>query len=163
MMNTFKAQVGELAEVLEDLRQRLRQAARQEVARAIGEALRELARVSICGPARYAAGPSRSPNWEDDWQDPAEDGWRSPPDSFAQERWDEQPERTGLLLVPPALLAALGAARWVFARTRQIGPALVLGLVVALAAYAGGPTMKALVKTWTAASDLLTFPADHRR
>jgi hypothetical protein len=65
--------------------------------------------------------------------------------------------------LPPALVAGGGAARWGFARTRQIGPAILIGLLVALAAYSGGPTIKALVDAWSAANDLLSDPNSDRR
>jgi hypothetical protein len=60
-------------------------------------------------------------------------------------------------------VAGLVAARWGFVRTRQLGPALLIGLFIALAAYAGGPTVKALLESWSAALDLLSYPGPDRR
>jgi hypothetical protein len=58
----------------------------------------------------------------------------------------------------PALVIGWGMARWGYVRTRQLGPALVLGLVVAVAAHAGGPLLQALLQAWSAALELLLFP-----
>jgi hypothetical protein len=171
MMNNLTAQMVELAEVLQDLRQRFHQAARLEVAQAIGAALRELARATICGPARYPSpGRSGQSAWEDDWHEPAEDGWPEPAehgwvsqDAYAQDaRSDEDGASRRVTILSP-LLAGIGAARWGFGRTRQILPALLIGLAVAVAAWAGGPTVKTLLKAWTTATELLSFPGSDRR
>lgn len=162
MITSLTSHLGDLVETLHDLRRRLRQTARVEVARAIGEALREVTLALICGPVRYpSAARAGYSAWEDPWQDPGADGWDSgrpfPPEG---ETTVEDRER-GLSL-PPALVAGLGAARWGFLRTRQIGPAILMGLLVALAACAGGPTVKTLLEAWSATRDLLSFSAPDR-
>ena len=163
MTPTLTAYLGELADTLHDLRCRLREAARVEVARAIGEALREATRALICGPVRYAT-PTRTASsaWDDPWQEADADLWESPR-AEAPEVEADDPERPGSRKWPPALVAGLGAARWSFLRTRQLGPAILIGLLVAVAAYAGGPTVKAVLETWATANDLLSDPGPDRR
>jgi hypothetical protein len=39
-----------------------------------------------------------------------------------------------------------------------MGASIVIGLLVAFAAYVGGPAIKTLLEAWTAANDLLNFP-----
>jgi len=163
MTGTLTAHLVELAEALHDLRHRFRQAARVEVARAIGEALREVTLAMICGPVRYpSTARTASSAWNDPWQDPAADPWDSHC-TYPQEVEASDGERESSMTLPPALVAGLGAARWGFARTRQIGPAILIGLLVALAAYAGGPTVKALLEAWSVATDLLSYPGPDRR
>jgi hypothetical protein len=159
------AHLGELVATLHDLRRRFREAARIEVARAIGEALSEFARATICGPARYSSMPrSTYSTWEDSdhWRDADEDPWHSR-HTYAREVAMDNANPHDLLMLPPALVAGFGAARWCFAKTRQIGPAIVIGLIVALGAYAGGPSVKALIETWSTANDLLNYPGPERR
>ena len=159
MNPTLAVYLGELAETLHNLRRRLRQSARVEVARAVGEALREFARAMICGPVRYPANQRTDcAVWDQDpWQD---DAYREP---CADELADDEEAASDPLLLPPALVVGLAAARWAFSRSRQIGPALLFGLVVALVAGAGGPTVKALVETWSTAAELLHQPGSLRR
>ena len=151
--------LGELAESLHELQRRFRQAARVEVARAIGDALREFTQAMICGPVRYpATAPNAYSAWDDNlWQ---ERGDAEPqfPGNYAEDLEENDEEAHGSLTVPPALMAGLAAARWGYLRTRQIGPALLIGLVVAIAAGAGGPTVKALLNAWATAQDLLNHP-----
>jgi hypothetical protein len=156
-MRALSVQLAELAEVLHELRRRLRQTARVEVARAIGEALRELTLVVICGPGRF--GPTRDPysSWDDPWQDAAADGWHAQgpyPEDVAL--GDSEP--SSKLTVPAALVAGLGAARWGYVRTRQPALALLIGVAAACAAHAGGPTMQALLDSWSTANEILSFP-----
>ena len=164
MTSTLTAHLGELAEALHDLRRRFRHAARVEVARAVGEALREATLAMICGPARYqSTARTRYSAWDDDpWQDRGDDPWHSR-GTHAQEVEVDDAEANSSMLLPPALMAGLGAARWGFARTQQIGPAILIGFLVALAAYSGGPTIKALLEAWSAANDLLSYPSQVRR
>jgi hypothetical protein len=68
----------------------------------------------------------------------------------------------GALRLSSAMLVGMGTARWSFARTRQIGPAILIGLLVAIAATMGGPTVKALLKAWSVATDVLTPSASDR-
>jgi hypothetical protein len=166
MNRTLTAHLGELAEVLNDLRRRFRQAARVEVARTIGEALRDAAVAMVSGAAPMPARPRRAQSdWDDPWGDsPAE--WHGP-EVYADTRdadtrdADEEDRRSAIRL-SPALLAGMGATRWSYTRTRQIGPAVLIGLLVALAATAGGPATKALLKAWSVANDLLSQPgSDH--
>jgi hypothetical protein len=154
----------ELAETLHDLRRRLRQAARLEVARAVGEALREASLALICGPTRYRA-PNHTvrPEWDDPWQEPATDPWRSGA-SYRETSARDDPEDTqGRSPLPPAVLVGLAAARWGYVRTRQVGPALLLGLLVGVAAHSGGPTVQALLEAWSATHDLLHHPGPDAR
>jgi hypothetical protein len=163
MTNPLTVHLVDLAENLADLRRRFRRAARTEVAQAVGEALRELARTMICGPARSAKAPlSRySSAWDDPWQEPAVDSWQ----------WNaslrEAVERDETARPAPrwqsAALAGLTAARWALVRTRQLAPAVLIGLVVALAAYVGGPTIEALLDAWSSAIDLLPYPGPDQR
>ncbi len=165
MTGTLTAHLAELAEALRDLRRRFRQAARVEVARAIGEALREVTLAMICGPVRYPS-TARTPSsaWDDPWQDPAADPWDFHRSTFPQQEVEASDrERESSMILPPALVAGLGAARWGFIRTRQIGPAILIGLLVALAAHAGGHTVKVLLEAWSAANDLLSYPGPEWR
>ena len=163
MTTTLTANVGELAETLHDLRQRFRDAARVEVARAVGESLREFAKAVICGSVRYpATARTACSAWDDAWEDPEDDLWHAR-GAHAEEFDADDRGQIQSALLPPALAMGLTAARWGFARTRQVGPALVIGLIVALAAYAGGPTVKLLLEAWSAANDLLNYPDPDRR
>jgi hypothetical protein len=163
MNSTLTAHLRELVATLNDLRRRFREASKIAVAGAIGEALRDFARATICGPARYPSMPrSAYSAWDDPWKDPDDEPWPSRR-AYAPEVETINPARPDLLMLPPALVAGLGAARWSFVRTRQIGPAILIGLLVALGAYAGGPTVKALVEAWLAANDLLNYPNQDRR
>lgn len=155
MTSLLTTHLAELAEALHDLRQRLRQAARVEVARTIGETLRELTLTAICGSSRYPT-KARSPysTWDDPWQEPTDDRWPAH-NTYAEEIEEADADGNTLPVLPPALVAAVGAARWVFARTRQLGPALLVGLLVAVAASVGGPAMHALVKAAAIVNDLL--------
>jgi hypothetical protein len=60
--------------------------------------------------------------------------------------------------LPAALVAGLGAARWGYLRTRQPALAVLIGLLAALTAHAGGPTLKALLRSWSTANELLSYP-----
>ena len=159
MSSTLTAHIGDLAESLQDLRRRFRQAARYEVARAIAEALRDAAMAIVCGPAPMPGMPRQgSSAWEDPWQDPLDPPWQvsaSPVDVIDA---DERDSRS-TFRVSPAVLAGMGAARWSFTRSRQVAPALLIGLLVALAATIGGPTVMALLRAWTVANDLLSHTA----
>jgi hypothetical protein len=157
-MNTLSLHVAELAEALQELRRRLRQTARLEVARAVGEALRELALSVICGRARFGTGVHGvSSPWDDPWQEPALEPWHSRAGYMPDEGEDDAEFRRRLVL-PAALVAGLGAARWGYVRTRQPALALLIGLLAALTAHAGGPTLKALLRSWSTANQLLNFP-----
>lgn len=163
MTGILSEQLAELAVSLHALGRRLRQSARVEVARTIGEALREVALAVICGPLCYSsARPTARSAWDDPWHDPAADPWDSPrifePDIDAA---TDPSERS--LILSPTLVAGWGAARWSYRRTRQIGPAILIGLLVALAACAGGPTVRTLLEAWSAATELLNFPGHDRR
>jgi hypothetical protein len=156
MTGTLTAHLGDLAEALHDLRRRFRLAARVEVARAIGEALCEVTRAMICGPSRFQSTPrSGYSDWDDRWQDA--DPWRSH-DTFSQEDEVDDEDRVRSSMLPPALVAGLGAARGGFMLTRRIGASFVIGVLVALATYVGGPAIKALLEAWSAATDLLNYP-----
>jgi hypothetical protein len=158
MTGTLTACLGDLAEALHDLRRRFRLAARVEVARAIGEALCEVTRAMICGPSRFHSTPrSGSSDWDDRWQDPAADPWRSH-DARSQEDEVDDEDRTSSSMLPPALVAGLGAARGGFTLTRRMGASFVIGVLVALATYVGGPAIKALLEAWSATTDLLNYP-----
>jgi hypothetical protein len=158
MTGTLTAHLGDLAEALHDLRRRFRLAARVEVARAIGEALCEVTRAMICGPSRFQSTPrSGYSDWDDRWQDPAADPWHSH-DAFSQEDEVDDEDRTSSSMLPPALVAGLGAARGGFMLTRRMGASFVIGVLVALATYVGGPAIKALLEAWSAATDLLNYP-----
>lgn len=154
MNNPLSVHLVDLAENLTDLRRRFRRAARVEVAQAVGEALRELAQTLICGPARFPR--TKAPYacaWKDPWQETALDPWHAdgtPPDEFEPEETPRAASRWHA-----AVVVGLGAARWGFVRTRQFPPAVLIGLTVALAAYAGGPTLEALLDAWTTVTDLL--------
>lgn len=156
MNKTLTAQIGELAESLHDLRRRFRHSARYEVACAIGEALRDGAMALIGGPAPRAKMPGRGYSaWDDPWGDPAADRWQGP-EAYPDTMEDDEEGPQGAIRVSPALLVGVGMARWSFARTRQFGPAILIGLIVAIAATMGGPTVKALLKAWSVAIDLLS-------
>jgi hypothetical protein len=163
MTRTLTAHVIELAETLHDLRRRFRQAARIEVARAVGEALREVALAMICGPVRFPA-PARSADsaWDDPWQDASADPWPAPVGAAREVEADDR-HRESPPPLPPALVAALGAARWGFVRTHQVGPAILIGLLVGVAVRAGGPTVKAVVEAWSVADDLLNYTGSNQR
>jgi hypothetical protein len=162
MRTTLAAHAGDLAQALHGLCRRLRHAARIEVARAIGEALEEVTRAMICGPDHCPSMPrTASSTWDDPWQEPSEDPWQCHrSDAREMSAEDSEPMRAALSF--PAVAMGLGAARWGFLRTRQIGPALLIGLLVALAASAGGPTVKALLEAWSAATCLLSYPCPDR-
>jgi hypothetical protein len=153
MTSTLAAHIGELAESLQDLRRRVRQAARYEVARAVGEALRDAAMSLVCGPASAMPRHGHSA-WDDPWDDPAVDSWQR--SSYGDTIDAERMPRADVLRVSPAVLAGFGAARWSYTRSRQIGPAILIGLLVAIAATLGGPSVKALLKAWSVANDLLS-------
>jgi hypothetical protein len=155
MNRTLAAQVRDLAESLQNLRRRFRQAARYEVARAVAEALHDAAMTLVCGPAPLPARP-RTPDsgWEDPWNDPMEDPWRHAAPSAVDDTEDNTPPPMPHL--SPALLTGVGAARWAYTRCRQIGPAVLLGLLVALAATLGGPTVKEFLRAWSVANNLLS-------
>jgi hypothetical protein len=156
MTGTLTAHLGDLAEALHDLRRRFRIAARVEVARAIGEALCEVTREMICGPSRFQSTPrSGYSDWDDRWQDT--DPWRSH-DTLSQENEVDDEDRTSSSMLPPALVAGLGAARGAFMVTRRMGASFVIGVLVALATYVGGPAIKALLEAWSATTDLLNYP-----
>jgi hypothetical protein len=158
MTGTLTAHLGDLAEALHDLRRRFRLAARVEVARAIGEALCEVTRAMICGPSRVQSKPrSGYSDWDDRWQDPAADPWHSH-DTLSQENEVDDEDRTSSSMLPPALVAGLGAARGGFMLTRRMGASFVIGVLVALATFVGGPAIKALLEAWSAATDLLNYP-----
>jgi hypothetical protein len=158
MRTTLAAHVAELAEVLHDLHRRFRQAARREVAQAVGEALRDWARALIDGPIRYPAPAYAAVTaWDDAWQEAADDPWRGR-GTDAAEGDAAAGTRRDAVHWPPALAVGLEAARWGFARTRQVGLAIVLGLIVALAARVAGPTVQSLLEAWSTANDLLSYP-----
>jgi len=158
MTGTLTAHLGDLAEALHDLRHRFCLAARVEVARAIGEALCEVTRAMICGPSRFQSTPrSGYSNWDDRWQDPDPDPWRSH-DAQSQEDEVNDENGTSSIMLPPALVAGLGAARWGFMLTRRMGVAIVIGLLVVLATLSGVPAIKTLLEAWSAANDLLNYP-----
>jgi hypothetical protein len=158
MTGTLTAHLGDLAEALHDLRRRFRTAARVEVARAIGEALCELTRAMICGPSRPPLSPrSTDADWDDPWQDPAPDPEHSC-DAVAREDEVDVADRVSSTMWSPVLRAGLGAARWGFARTRRMGPSLLIGLLIALATYVGGPILTTLLEAGSAANDLLNYP-----
>jgi hypothetical protein len=162
MTGTLTAHLGDLAEALHDLRRRFRVAARVEVAQAIGEALYEVTRAMICGPSRpHATPPSAYSDWDDPWQDPAADPGHSHHVSAQEDEADDE-DRMSSTKLPPVLLAGLGAARWGFMLTRRMGPSLLIGLLVALLTYVGGPALKTLLEAWAAANDLLNFPRPDR-
>lgn len=149
-MNTsVAAHAGDLAETLVDLRRRFRQAARYEVARAVAEALRDAAMMIVCGPARPMSSYSA---WDDPWADPVDDPWHARNNVVDADDGNSRP----ILRLSPAVLAGVGAARWSYTRTRQVGLAMLIGLLVALAAKLGGPTVQALLRAWSVAEDLLT-------
>lgn len=162
MSNPLTVQLGNLAENLADLRRRFRHTARLEVAQAVGEALRELARTLICGPVRVprAASPYAA-DWDDAWQEADADPWR------ADVRLAEDTKADKVTGLPArwqsVVLMGLAAARWGFLYTRRYPPAVVIGLVVVLAAYGGGPTVEALLDVWSSATDLLRFPDPTQR
>jgi hypothetical protein len=148
--------IAELAESLHDLRRHFRQTARLEVARAVAEALRHAAMAVVCGPAPMPAmARSRYEDWDDPWADAlAEPYAGSPPYG---ERMDTQPGETQAVLgLSPAVWAGVGAARWCYVRTGNIGPAVLIGLLVVLVAEFGGPSIKALLESWNIANDLLS-------
>lgn len=154
MNSTLATHVGSLAESLHDLRRRFRQAARYEVARVIAEALRDAATMIVCGPAPMPAMPrSPSSTWDDPWNDPLEDPWHNPGFGAVVDA-DDHSQRP-LLCLSPAVLAGVGAARWSYMRSRQIGPAVLIGLVVTLAATIGGPSVQSLLRAWAVVNDLL--------
>jgi hypothetical protein len=158
MTGTLTAHLGDLAEALHDLRRRFRMAARVEVARAIGEALCEVTRAMICGPSRLQTNPrSAYSNWDDPWQDPAADPGH-PHDAASQEDEVDDEDRMSSTMLPPVLLAGLGAARCGFMLTRRMGPSLLIGLLIAIATYVGGPAIKTLLEAWSTANELLNFP-----
>jgi hypothetical protein len=163
MTGILTSHLVELVETLHELRLGLRRNARAEVARAIGEALRETTMDLICGAARYpSTTPASNHARADSWQAPLDEPWDSA-NSLPQEEDPSPQDRESSPIWGPALMAGLSAAHWSFARSRQIGPALLLGLVVVLAAGVGGPTLNALLKAWLATGDLLTFPGRERR
>jgi hypothetical protein len=158
MSKILTSHLVEIVETLHTLRLRMRHTARVEVARAISEALRETTMDLICGPARYPSpSPASYPAWDDPWQEPPDEPW-GPANTFAQDEDTSCEFRPSQQTWHPAVMAGLGAARWSFLGTRQIGPALLLGLVVVLVASVGGPTVNALLEAWLATTDLLTFP-----
>jgi hypothetical protein len=162
MTSTLTAHVADLAECLAELRCHCRRAARLEVGRVVGGALRELTLAWICGPATLPARASAPPSrWEDPWEDPADDPWHA--SVRAAETNEPNLARPSAARLPTALMAGLDAARWGFSRTRQLASALLIGLLVALAAYLGGPTLEALLEAWTTATDLLSHPGAGRR
>ncbi len=162
MNNRLTDHLYDLVASLHDLRRRIRQTAHLEVAHAVGEALQELTRTLICGPVRMP--PHRSAGhgaWDDPWADPFQDPWAVP----AQPRAEAEAADgalPSLATLPPALLAGLAAARWTYRRTRQVGPALLVALLVALAAHTGGPTVQALLDAWATANELLDPPSSRR-
>jgi hypothetical protein len=92
--------------------------------------------------------------WDNPWGDPAADRWHDSAYPDTMEADEEGPQ--GANRVSSAMLIGVGTARWSFARTRQVGPAILVGLLVAIAATMGGPTVKALLKAWSVAIDLLS-------
>lgn len=162
MSRTLTAQIGDLAESLHDLRRRFRQSARYEVARTVGESLRAAAMAMVCGPAPMPAMPGRGYSaWDDPWGDPAADRWQGP-EAYPDTMEDDVEGPQGGIRVSPAMLVGVGMARWSFARTQPFGPAILIGLIVAIAATMGGPTVKALLRAWSVAIDLLTPSASDR-
>jgi hypothetical protein len=158
MTGTLTAHLGDLAEALNDLRRRFRMAARVEVARAIGEALCEVTRTMICGPSRLQTNPqSAYSDWDDPWQDPTADPGHSH-DASSQEHEVEGEDCKRSTMLPPVLLAGFSAVRWGFMLTRRMGASIVIGLLIALATYVGGPAIKTLLEAWSAANDLLNYP-----
>jgi hypothetical protein len=157
MTGTLTAHLGDLAGALRDLRRRFRVAARVEVARAIGEALYEVTRTVICGPNRLHSTPrSAYSDWDDPWQDSAAEPVHSH-DVFSQEDEVDDEDRMSSTKLPPVLLAGLGGARWGFMLTRRMGPSLLIGLLIALLTYVGGPALKTLLEAWAAANDVLNY------
>jgi hypothetical protein len=162
MNKTLTAQIGELAESLHDLRRRFRHSARYEVACVIGEALRDAAMALIGGPAPRAKMPGRGyAAWNDPWGEPVADRWHGP-DSFPDVMEADEEVPQSAMRLSPSLLVGMGAARWSFARTRQLGPAMLIGLLVALIATMGSPTIQALVDAWSVAIDLLSPSSSDR-
>jgi hypothetical protein len=157
MTTTLTDHLVGLAATLNDLRRRVRQAAREEVARAVGEALRQVALSMIGGSPRPLPRRSAYSAWDDPWQDPAEDPWTAGA-SFQEETFDAGRSVAEASPLHPAVVAGLLAVRWGYARTRQPLSAVAIGLGVSFAAFAGGPTMQALVAAWSAANDLLYYP-----
>ncbi|HZY89073.1 MAG TPA: hypothetical protein VFE78_29895 [Gemmataceae bacterium] len=165
MTDTLTPHLGELALALDDLRRRFRRSARAEVARAVGDALREVAAALICGPEAPPAHREEYPPWDDPWQGgigPGGEDWRVdaqtapavPPTVGGPE-----PART----YQAAVVVGLAVARWGLSRTGRVGPAVVVGVLAALAALAGAPAVEALLGAWSAASELLNRPAAGQR
>jgi hypothetical protein len=163
--DTLTAHLAELALALDDLRRRFRRSARAEVARAVGDALREVAAALICGPEAPPARRGEYPTWDDPWQggiDPGGEDWRvDAPTAPARPpiAGGPEPART----YQAAVVVGLGVARWGLSRTGQVGPAVTVGVLAALAALAGAPTVEALLGAWSAASELLNRPAADQR
>jgi hypothetical protein len=158
MNTTLTEHLGELVDVLHDVRRRFRQAARVEVARAIGEALRDAALTMVAGPTPMPPSSRRSQaTWDDPWGDPPAEPWHGP-DAYADPADADLDDRHGRVCLSPAMVAGMGATRWSYTRTRQIVPAILVGLLVALATTIGGPTVKALLTAWSLANELLSQP-----
>lgn len=164
MSSPWLHSLHDLVQALQALRQRLRQTARVQVAQAVSAALQEAA-LTWLGCTTPSPPPTRPPyaSWGDPWreQDPDDDPWTAataPAPLLDLEDADAgQPASW-----PPALLAGLGAARWSYGRTGQLGLALLLGVLAALAAQVGPPALQSVLAAWGTATDLLGFPAAPR-
>ena len=156
MPGTIGRHLSALADSLADLRGRLREAARIEVARTIGEALREATHSLIVGPSRRSASVRPAPKqWDESW-DPDDDPWEESVDF--REPISRKTPFANASRAPLALSAGFGVARWTFARSGQVVPAMALGVTIAGISYFGGPLFDVLLDVVWRSHDLLDIP-----
>lgn len=154
-----------LAETLADLRARVREALAGEIAGAVAEAVREVVATAVRGgPADDppdSVPPRPAPDRFDEDPDPWDDrpGWRD-------QGYDPDPEPDGfdppaapcLIARPPAgpaaVTAGLAAGRWWLRRRGSVLEAVGVGVLVALAVFAGGPLAHAGAAVAATAADL---------
>ena len=175
MTSIFYAPLRRLCRALLDLRDRVREALAGEVARAVGEAVNEVVAALLRGGPPPAAPPPRGGDrpGRSDWADPDDDPWgdhqpHGPDDRYAAD-FDRAP---GGVETPPvhddgppasmprtpaglgAVAAGLSAGRWWLGRRGSALEAVGVGVVVALAALAGGPLARAGAAVVAAAADV---------
>jgi hypothetical protein len=156
--------LGRLADTLAELKERVRMAVAGETGKAVGEAIRDLLTAALTGRTtpRPAYRSTRT-GWDDDadrWDDeshedryarPVRNAWHEDDDSVPR----MEPAMKSTVTWSAAFAAGTVAVRWWLARRVPGWAALGLGLVVGVAAVAGGPVARAGLTLVAAAADLV--------
>jgi hypothetical protein len=130
-----------------DLRARAREAVAGELAKIVADAVRDVvAAVLRAGPepVRHETRDEREDDDYDPWDDDEADDYDHEPRAGAKPvgRNDAQHPACPPSAAPAAVTAGLAAGRWWLGRRGSVAEVVGVGLLVALAALAGGPTAR---------------------